>query len=380
MAATKTTVPLLNLTRQFAPMREEILAEIAKVFDSQKFILGDNVSAFETEIAAYLGAPHAVGVSSGTDALLAALMALGIGPGDEVVVPAFSFFATAGVVSRLGAVPVFADIERDIFNLSAESFESKITPRTRAVVPVHLYGQCARMEPIHAVAGDRGIAVVEDACQAIGATIGTSWGRGRFAGTLGAIGAYSFFPTKNLGASGDAGLVTTPDAAVASRLRDLRVHGMNPKYFHSEIGGNFRLDELQAAVLRVKLRRLEGWSEARRAVAARYRELLAPSAASGKVVLPAEAEGNRHVYHQFVVRVARRDEVRRRMAEAGVGTEVYYPVPLHLQKCFAPLGGRPGDLPESERAAAEVLALPVWPELEPEEIEAVASALAAAVE
>jgi dTDP-4-amino-4,6-dideoxygalactose transaminase len=375
MAATKTAVPLLNLTRQFASMREEILAETAKVFDSQKFILGENVSAFEAEIASSLGAAHAVGVSSGTEALLAALMALGIGPGDEVVVPAFSFFATAGVVSRLGAVPVFADIERESFNLSAESFESKITPRTRAVVPVHLYGQCARMEPILAAAGGRGIAVVEDACQAIGAARA-----GRFAGTIGAIGAYSFFPTKNLGAAGDAGLVTTGDAALASRLRDLRVHGMNPKYFHSEIGGNFRLDELQAAVLRVKLRRLERWNEARRAVAARYRELLATSAASGKVVLPAETEGNRHVYHQFVVRVARRDEVRRRLSEAGVGSEVYYPVPLHLQKCFAALGGRPGELPESERAAAEVLALPVWPELEPDEIEAVASALAAAVE
>lgn len=373
MAASKTPVPLLNLTRQFSAMREEVLAEVAKVFDSQKFILGENVAAFEKEIAGYLGVPHAIGVSSGTDALLVALMALGVGPGDEVVVPAFSFFATAGVVSRLGAIPVFADVEPASFNLAPQSFASKITPRTRAVIPVHLYGQCAVMEEILEVARRRGVAVVEDACQAIGAKRG-----GAFAGTTGAIGAYSFFPTKNLGAAGDAGLVTAADSALAARLRDLRVHGMNPKYYHSEIGGNFRLDELQAAVLRVKLRRLEPWNEARRAVAARYRELLSPLEASGKVTLPAETPGNRHVYHQFVVRVRDREEVRRRMSEAGVGTEVYYPVPLHLQKCFAALGGRPGDCPESERAAREVLALPVWPELQPEEIEAVAAALAAA--
>ncbi len=373
MATTRTAVPLLNLTRQFSAMREELLAEVAKVFETQRFILGENVAAFETEIARYLGTPHAIGVSSGTDALLVALMALGLGPGDEVIVPAFSFFATAGVVARLGATPVFADIEPESFNLAPESFASKVTSRTRAVIPVHLYGRCAAMEEILEIAARRGIAVVEDACQAIGAKRG-----GAFAGTLGKIGAYSFFPTKNLGAAGDAGLVTTADAALAGRLRDLRVHGMNPKYFHSEIGGNFRLDELQAAVLRVKLRRLETWNEARRAVAARYRELLAPLVASGKVGLPAEAAGHRHVYHQFVVRVRARDEVRRRMAEAGIGTEVYYPVPLHLQKCFAPLGGRPGDCPEAERAAQEVLALPVWPELLPEEIEAVAAALAAA--
>ena len=373
MSATKTAVPLLNLTRQFSAMREEVLEEVAKIFDSQRFILGENVAAFEKEIAGYLGVAHAIGVSSGTDALLVALMALGIGPGDEVVVPAFSFFATAGVVSRLGAVPVFADIEPSSFNLDARSFASKITPRTRAVIPVHLYGQCAAMEEIQEIARRRGVAVVEDACQAIGAKRG-----GAFAGTMGEIGAYSFFPTKNLGAAGDAGLVTAADAALAARLRDLRVHGMNPKYFHSEIGGNFRLDELQAAVLRVKLRRLETWNEARRAVAARYRELMSPLEASGTVTLPAETPGNRHVYHQFVVRVRDRDEVRRRMADAGVGTEIYYPVPLHLQKCFAALGGRPGDCPESERAAREVLALPVWPELRPEEIEAVASALMAA--
>lgn len=375
MTAPKTDVPLLNLTRQFALLRDEVLSEVTKVFDSQRFILGENVAAFEKEIAAYLSAPHAIAVSSGTDALLAALMVLGIGPGCEVVVPAFSFFATAGVVSRLGAVPVFADVDPKTLNLSPQGFASRITRRTKAVIPVHLYGQCAPMEEIRRISQSEGIHVVEDACQAIGATH-----NGQFAGTMGEIGAYSFFPTKNLGAAGDAGLVTTADPGLRARLHDLRVHGMNPKYFHAHIGGNFRMDELQAAVLRVKLRRLERWNEARRAVARRYRERLDGLDAAGRIALPREEKGNRHVYHQFVVRIADRDRVRRRMTEAGIGTEVYYPLPLHLQKCFAPLGGRPGDLPEAERAAEEVLALPVWPEMTSEEIDAVSSALATAVE
>ena len=371
---TATKVPLLDLTRQFAEYRDEAMAAVAGVFASQRFILGDQGAALERELAAFLGASHAIGVSSGTDALLAALMALDVRTGDEVIVPAFSFFATAGVVSRLGAVPVFADVEPGTLTLSPGEFERKITPRTRAVVPVHLYGQSADLDPILAAARRRGIRVVEDACQAIGAKY-----RGRAVGTFGDVGAFSFFPTKNLGAAGDAGLVTAEDAALAARLRRLRVHGMEPKYFHAEIGGNFRLDEIQAAVLRVKLERLAGWNARRAAIAAEYRERLAPAEAAGKLTLPVVGPDRDHIYHQFVVRVADRDAVRARLAEAGVGSEVYYPVPLHLQECFSALGGKPGDLPVSERAAREVLALPIWPELEAGEIAGVAAAVEHAV-
>ncbi|HET7452136.1 MAG TPA: DegT/DnrJ/EryC1/StrS family aminotransferase [Thermoanaerobaculia bacterium] len=367
-------VPLLDLTRQFAGYRDEAMSEIGRVFETQRFILGEEGAALERELAAFLGAGHAVGVSSGTDALLVALTALDVGPGDEVVVPAFSFFATAGVVSRLGAVPVFADVEPATLTLAPESFEAKVGPRTRAVVPVHLYGQAADLDSILEIARRRGIAVIEDACQAIGARY-----RGRVVGTFGEIGAFSFFPTKNLGAAGDAGLVTTNDEAIAARLRRLRVHGMEPKYHHAEIGGNFRLDELQAAVLRVKLRRLDGWNRRRAEIAAEYRRRLAGAERAGRIRLPAVGADRDHIYHQFVVRVANRDRVRARLAEAGIGSEVYYPVPLHLQECFLPLGGRPGDLPESERAAGEVLALPIWPELEENEIAAVASSVDEAV-
>ena len=371
MTATRASVPLLDLTRQYAELREEILTEIGKIFSSQKFILGEQGAALEREIAAYLGAAHAVGVSSGTDALLAALMAVGVGPGDEVIVPAFSFFATAGVVSRVNAVPVFADVEPDTLTLSPESFEARISPKTRAVIPVHLYGQAADLDPILDVARRRGVRVIEDACQAIGARY-----RGRTVGTFGEIGAFSFFPTKNLGAAGDAGLVTSEDADVAARLRRLRVHGMEPKYVHHEIGGNFRLDELQAAVLRVKLRRLDRWNARRAAIADRYREALAAPAAAGRFALPVVGGNRDHIYHQFVIRVPNRDAVRARLAAQGVGSEVYYPIPLHLQECFRALGGKPGDHSESERAAHEVLALPIWPELTDAEVDAVAAAVA----
>ena len=367
-------VPLLDLTRQFAEYRDEAMAEIGRVFASQRFILGEQGAALERELGAFLGAAHTVGVSSGTDALLVALMALDVRAGDEVVVPAFSFFATAGVVSRLGAVPVFADVEPSTLTLAPESFAAKVTSRTRAVIPVHLYGQAADLDPILEIARRRGIRVVEDACQAIGARY-----RGRAVGTFGEIGAFSFFPTKNLGAAGDAGLVTAEDAALAARLRRLRVHGMEPKYHHGEVGGNFRLDEVQAAVLRVKLRRLEEWNRRRAGIAAAYRRRLAGAERAGRLALPAVGADRDHIYHQFVVRVANRDAVRARLAEAGIGSEVYYPVPLHLQECFRALGGRPGDLPESERAAAEVLALPIWPELEADEVAAVASAVEEAV-
>ena len=374
MTATRASVPLLDLTRQYAGLRDEILAEVAKVFASQRFILGEQGAALEREIAEALGASQAIGMSSGTDALLAALMALDVGPGDEVVVPAFSFFATAGVVARLGAVPVFADVDPGTLTLTAGAFEGSITPRTRAVIPVHLYGQAADLGPILDVAGRRGIRVIEDACQAIGARY-----RGRPVGTHGDIGAFSFFPTKNLGAAGDAGLVTTEDPGTAARLRRLRVHGMEPKYVHAEIGGNFRLDEIQAAVLRIKLRKLAAWNRRRAEIAGEYRRLLAVPAAEGRLVLPVEGPERDHIYHQFVIRVPHRDAVRARLAAAGVGCEVYYPVPLHLQECFRGLGGKRGDLPVSERAADEVLALPIWPELAEAEIAAVATAVAEAV-
>jgi dTDP-4-amino-4,6-dideoxygalactose transaminase len=372
MSPVPISIPMLNLARQFAAMRREILAEVEGVFSSQQFILGEQGRAFEREVSGFLGVSHAIAVSSGTDALLVSLMALDIGPGDEVVVPAFSFFASAGVVSRLGATPVFADIEPADYTLDPASFESKITPRTKAVMPVHLYGRPADMLAIGAIASRRGIAVVEDACQAIGARFD-----GRPCGALGRVAAFSFFPTKNLGAAGDAGLVTTEDASLAERVRHLRVHGMNPKYYHSEIGGNFRMDEIQAAVLRVKLRRLGEWNRRRREIAAEYGRLLSAAQAAGRIVLP--GEGRDHTFHQYVVRVKDRDAVRERLSRAGIGSEIYYPVALHLQKCFEPLGGKSGDHPESERAAAEVLAIPIWPELSPGEVLAVGSALADAV-
>jgi dTDP-4-amino-4,6-dideoxygalactose transaminase len=374
MNAARPKVPLLDLTRQYAGIRDEVVSEVGKVLESQRFILGEQGAALEREIAEALGAAHAVGVSSGTDALLAALMALDVRAGDEVVVPAFSFFATAGVVARLGAVPVFADVEPGTLTLSPEDFASKVTPRTRAVIPVHLYGQAADLDPILEIARRRGIRVVEDACQSIGARY-----RDRAAGTFGDAGAFSFFPTKNLGAAGDAGLVTTEDPDLGARLRRIRVHGMEPKYFHAEIGGNFRLDEIQAAVLRVKLRRLAGWNRRRAEIAGEYRRLLAGPAAAGKLALPVVGAGRDHIYHQYVIRVPERDAVRARLTAAGVGCEVYYPVPLHLQECFRSLGGRPGDLPVSERAAEEVLALPIWPELSGTEIAAVAAAVSEAV-
>lgn len=367
-------VPILDLTRQYSGIRDEIQAEVGKVFESQRFILGEQGAALERELAEALGAPHAIGVSSGTDALLAALMAFDVGAGDEVVVPAFSFFATAGVVSRLGAVPVFADVLPGTLTLDPKDFEAKITARTRAVIPVHLYGQAADLDAIVDIARHRGVRVIEDACQAIGARY-----RGRAVGTIGDAGAFSFFPTKNLGAAGDAGLVTAPDAPLAARLRRIRVHGMEPKYFHAEIGGNFRLDEIQAAVLRVKLRRLAVWNARRAEIAAEYGRLLAGAAREGKLELPVVGADRDHIYHQFVIRVPLRDSVRARLAESGIGSEVYYPVPLHLQECFASLGGKPGDLPVSERAAHEVLALPIWPELTGAEISAVAAAVAQAV-
>jgi dTDP-4-amino-4,6-dideoxygalactose transaminase len=356
-------VPLLDLTAQYAPMREEILAAIARVADSQRFILGGEVEAFEREIANAMGVPHAIGVSSGTDAILAALMALAISPGDEVVTPTYSFFATAGCVARLGATPRLVDIDPATFNIDPALIEAAITPRTRAIMPVHLFGLCADMTPILEIARRRGIAVIEDAAQAIGAWYEPLGSSSRQAGTMGAVGGFSFFPSKNLGAFGDAGLVVTTDGSLAERLRLVRNHGAHARYFHEIVGGNFRLDAIQAAVLRVKLPRLDGWTEGRRRNAMRYRQLFAEARLDGIVTLPSEPSGRRHIYNQFVIRAPRRDGLRAHLDAAGIGTEIYYPVPFHLQKCFASLSYRHGDFPHAERAAGESLALPIYSEL-----------------
>jgi dTDP-4-amino-4,6-dideoxygalactose transaminase len=367
-------VPLLDLQGQYGPLREQLLAAIARVCDSQRFIGGPEVDGFEHEAAAYLGVPHAVGLSSGTDALLVALMALGIGPGDEVITPAFSFFATAGCVSRLGATPKFVDIDPLTYNIDARAAAAAISSRTRAMIPVHLYGQSADMDPLLDAAGRRGVAVIEDAAQAIGATY-----KGRRAGSMGRAGCFSFFPSKNLGAFGDAGLLTTDDETLAHEARLLRNHGAEPKYFHKRIGGNFRLDALQAAVLRVKLPHLDGWTARRRENADRYDRLFGESAAADRITLPARNPDCHHIFNQYIVRVPARDAVRARLTAAGTGSEIYYPVPFHLQECFAPLGYRKGDFPAAEAAAAETLALPIYSELTDAQQREVVAAVADAV-
>jgi dTDP-4-amino-4,6-dideoxygalactose transaminase len=367
-------VPLLDLQGQYRPLREQLLAAIARVCDSQRFIGGPEVEGFEREVAEYLGVPHAVGLSSGTDALIAALMALGIGPGDEVITPTFSFFATAGAISRLGATPKFVDIDARTYNIDTQAAVAAISSRTRAIIPVHLYGQCADMDPLLEAAGRCGVAVIEDAAQAIGAGY-----KGREAGSMGQAGCFSFFPSKNLGAFGDAGLLTTGDEAFAREVRLLRNHGAEPKYFHKRIGGNFRLDALQAAVLRVKLPHLEGWSARRRENADRYDRLFAECPAADRITRPARHPGCRHIFNQYIVRVPGRDDVRARLDAAGIGTEIYYPVPFHLQECFAPLGYRHGDFPAAEAAAAETLALPIYSELTEAQQREVVTAVAGAV-
>jgi dTDP-4-amino-4,6-dideoxygalactose transaminase len=365
------SVPLLDLTAQYAPLRQEILAAIARVCDSQRFIMGPEVEALERELAGLLDAEHAIAVSSGTDALLVALMALGIGPGHEVITPTFSFFATAGCIARLGARPALADIDPKTFNVDPGSIVKAITPQTRAIMPVHLFGQSADMSAMLAIADEFNLKVIEDAAQAIGAR-----DHGGLVGGIGNLGCFSFFPSKNLGAFGDAGLVTTNDDRLAARARLLRTHGAEPKYFHKAVGGNFRLDAIQAAVLRVKLPHLAGWTERRRANAARYRTMFAAAGLDGMVELPFERDGY-HIYNQFVVRVPERDRLRRHLADAGIGTEIYYPVPFHLQECFAFLGHKAGDFPAAEAAAASVLALPIYPELTDAQQAAVVESFAA---
>ena len=351
-------VPLLDLKAQYAPLRGDVLAAITRVCDAQHFILGPEVEGLERELESYLGIPHAVGVSSGTDALLAALMALDVGAGDEVVTTPFSFFATAGAIARLGARPVFVDIDRSTFNIDAGAIASAMTSRTKAIIPVHLFGQSADMAPILEVSERAGVPVIEDAAQAIGTCY-----RGRPAGGLGAIGCFSFFPSKNLGAFGDAGLVATSDGGLARKLRAIRQHGGAVKYHHDLVGGNFRLDALQAAILRVKLPYLDSWTAARRRNAERYEALFQKAALGGTVTLPARSADSTHIYNQFVIRVPERDSLRAHLQSSGIGTEVYYPVPLHLQPCFRELGYRAGSLPVAETAAHEALALPIYGEL-----------------
>jgi dTDP-4-amino-4,6-dideoxygalactose transaminase len=349
-------VPFLDLRLQYASIREDILSAVTRVCDSQQFILGSEVEQLESEIAAAITIPHAIAVSSGTDALLVALMALGIGQGDEVIVPTFSFFATAGSVSRVGATPVFVDIDPETLMIDVERMRAAMTSKTKAIIPVHLYGLCADMRPLAAAAD--GVHIIEDAAQAIGATY-----HGQPAGALGTIGCFSFFPTKNLGGFGDGGLVTTTDERLAARVRLLRNHGAQPKYVHHAIGGNFRLDALQAAVLRVKLPHLLDWNRKRRANAETYRKLVANAGLTDRVRLPVEPKGRTHVYHQFVIRVPERDVVRAHLASRGIGTEVYYPMPFHRQPCFTHLGYSSEAFPNAEAASGDVLALPVYPEL-----------------
>jgi dTDP-4-amino-4,6-dideoxygalactose transaminase len=354
-------VPLLDLTAQYKTIRWEVRTAIDRVCESQVFILGPEVAAYEHEIAGFCGAAHAIGVSSGTDALLAALMAAGVSNGDEVITSPFTFFATAGVIARLGARPVFVDIEAESFNLDANQIEDKVSTRTKAILPVHLFGRCADMDAIGEIAGRHGLAVIEDAAQSIGAKDD----QGRSAGTIGDMGCFSFFPSKNLGAFGDGGMVVTQQPKIAETLRVLRVHGGKPKYYHKQIGGNFRLDALQAAVLRVKLRYLPLWTAARRQNAWRYRELFTHAGLEGHVSLPHDVSG--HIYNQFVVRCSERDALQAFLRAQDVETEIYYPVPLHLQECFASLGYRPGEFPRAEAAAKDVLALPIYPELTEEQ-------------
>ncbi len=369
-------VPLLDLTAQYRPLRDEILAALTRVSDSQRFIMGPEIAALESELARMLDVTHAISVSSGTDALLLALMALGITAGDEVVTSAYSFFATAGAISRLGARPVFVDTDPATFNIDPSLLEAAITTRTRAILPVHLFGQSADLDPIMAIAAKAGVPVVEDAAQAIGATY-----KSRLTGGIGTFGCFSFFPSKNLGAFGDAGLLTTNDAPLAARARQLRTHGAEPKYYHHIVGANFRMDELQAAVLRVKAPHLSAWTEARRLNARRYAKLFQDAGLTGRaggVVLPIESpsSSSRHIYNQFVIRVQGRDELKRHLDERGIGNEIYYPVPLHLQPCFAGLGHRAGDFPEAERAAADSLAIPIYGELTLAQQQAVVDAVA----
>jgi dTDP-4-amino-4,6-dideoxygalactose transaminase len=389
-------VPLLDLSEQYAALAGPIRAEIDEVLATQQFILGPKVDAFERAIADYCGSPYAIGVSSGTDALLAVFMALGVGPGDGVITSAYSFFATGGCIARLGATPVFIDIEPGTYNISTKALDEYLTKscsrdkdgflrgpkgeRLRAIVPVHLYGLCCEMDAVHEISGRFQLEVIEDAAQALGAEYPFQGGKAK-AGAMGEMGTFSFYPSKNLGAAGDAGMVICREEALANRLRLCRQHGMEQRYYHHFIGGNFRLDELQAAILAVKLPHLDGWSAARRGVADIYREEFERLELTDRITLPVEPYRDRgltnhHIYHQFVIRTPRRDALREHLTHKEIGTAIYYPLALHEQDCFSYLGYRAGDFPEAERAARETLALPIYPELSREQQRYVAEAIA----
>lgn len=388
-----TEVPLLDLKRSTAPLQAELRAAFERVLQSGRYVMGPEVTALEDECAQYLGVEHAIGVSSGTDALLLALMTLGVGSGDEVICPTYTFFATAGTIWRTGAKPVFVECRPCCCNVDPDDVIRKISDRTRAIIPVHLFGQCADMNPIVRVAKERGIPIIEDAAQALGSEY-----KGKRAGGLGDIGCFSFFPSKNLGAFGDAGLVTTNNGELAEKARILRTHGGKPKYYYSQVGGNFRIDPLQAALIRVKLAHLDEYTAGRQKNAAMYTEVLSQSglAATGsslcgdtalgatdssKIVLPPQCQ-DRHIYNQYVIRFSsleQREVVRRSLGEHKIGSEVYYPVPMHTQKCFASLGHGEGAFPVSEAAAAQTLAVPIFPELTEEEIRFVAEHVVQAV-
>jgi dTDP-4-amino-4,6-dideoxygalactose transaminase len=358
-------IPILDLKAQYATIRQEIVPAILEVLESQNLCNGPAVRQFETQLAVYCQCSSALGLSSGTDALLLALMALDIGPGDEVITTPFTFFATAGVIWRVGARPVFVDIEPETFNIDATKIEAAITPKTKAIMPVHLYGQMADMDAIMAIARKHNLPVIEDAAQAVGSEY-----KGRRAGSIGTAGCFSFYVTKNLGAMGDAGAVTTNDPQLAIKMEKMRIHGMSDQYYHKWVGGNFRMDSIQAVSLSVKMRHLEGWTEKRRSNAQKYNQLLADCPG---VTTPIEKPGRRHIYHQYILRVPRRDELSAYLKQQGVTTGVYYPLGLHMQECFASLGYQAGAFPHTEQACREVLALPVYPELADQQIEFVAA-------
>jgi dTDP-4-amino-4,6-dideoxygalactose transaminase len=356
-------VPILDLKAQFRSIRQEVLKSIEKVCDEQGFVLGPRVQKLEEALAKFVGTSQAVGVASGSDALLLSLMELGVGPGDEVITTPFTFFSTAGVISLLHARPVFVDIRPDTFNINPDELEDAITDRTKAIIPVHLFGQCAEMEKINQIAAPKGIRVIEDACQAIGAAR-----NGVRAGGFAYTGCFSFFPSKNLGGFGDGGLITTHEPDLADRLRALRVHGSNSDYHHHLIGMNSRLDALQAAVLQVKLKYVEGWTNKRRLNAERYQECFQDAGLLDRITLPYVDRANYHVYNQFTIGTPERDQLGAYLTQHGVGNKIYYPVPLHLQECYQELGYRPGQFPMSEKAAKEVLSIPIYSELTSDQI------------
>ena len=366
------SVPLLDIDLQNRPLRDELLTAVTEVIDSGAFIFGPDCEALENEIAEYCETEYGIGCASGSDALLLALMAMEVGHGDEVILPAFTFFATAGAVWRLGAKPVFVDIEPGSFNIDPELIEQHLTPQTKAIIPVHLFGQCANMTAINEIAERNGVFVIEDAAQAIGARH-----RGKAAGSLGSVGCFSFYPTKNLGGIGDGGMITTHDAALDKQLRSLRNHGAQNRYFHDHVGVNSRLDSLQAAALRIKLRHLDSWSDARARNATAYAQQFAAVGLSEILGIPSSDQRDRHVWNQYTVRIAteHRDQVREFLGTNNIGSGVYYPLGLHLQPCFASLGYKPGSLPNTERATQEVLSLPVFAEMNTQQQQAVVTAL-----